>query len=143
MKYTTHSKNQRQSPRARINTNASGEKAERLAEQFLSERGLILQVRNFSRPCGEIDLIMRDGECIVFVEVRKRAPGNRVSACESVDRRKQNRLIKTAQWYLQSSKLLDRYPCRFDVIAIGAKATQEQELENSEIVWIKDAFNHY
>lgn len=143
MKHTTHSTNQKQNQRARIDTNASGEKAERLAEQFLSERGLILQVRNFNRPCGEIDLIMRDGEYLVFVEVRKRARGNRVSACESVDWRKQKRLIKTAQWYLQSSKLLDRYPCRFDVIAIGDRDAREQKLENSEIVWIKDAFNHY
>ncbi len=109
-----------------------GKDAEAQAERFLQNKGLTPISRNFRCRCGEIDLIMRDGNELVFIEVRKRQWQQFGGAAESVDFRKQRKLIRTAQYYLQQ---LPREPfCRFDVIAFEGKAAADEPL------WYKDAF---
>lgn len=109
-----------------------GKDAEAQAERFLQNKGLIPISRNFRCRCGEIDLIMRDGNELVFIEVRKRQWQQFGGAAESVDFRKQRKLIRTAQYYLQQ---LSKEPfCRFDVIAFEGKAAADDPL------WYKDAF---
>lgn len=108
-----------------------GEQAEALAEQFLSRNGLKLIERNFRCRGGEIDLIMKDGAGMVFVEVRLRTNKAFAGAAESVAARKQQRVILAAQHYLSS--LASTPPCRFDVIALDA-------LDEARIEWIRDAF---
>lgn len=119
-----------------------GQEAERYAEQYLINQGLIFRQRNFSKPCGEIDLIMQDGSSLVFVEVKLRKQGQQVSALESVNRRKQQRLIKTAHWYLQSLKRSHSYACRFDVIAIEHNSRENAALDfaPAALDWIQNAF---
>ena len=99
-----------------------------MALQFLQKNGLKLLARNFHSRFGEIDLIMQDSETIVFIEVRYRHSPRFGTSAESIGYRKQQRLIKTAQFYLL------RHPhnkaCRFDVIAI------DQSLQ-----WIRNAFD--
>ena len=111
----------------------SGEDAESIALHWLEARGLTLVMRNYSRKCGEIDLIMRHRHDLVFVEVRYRKNRAFGGAEESVTRKKQNKIRKTAESFLQQYR--NRYEqCRFDVIAItGAK-------DRFEINWIKHAF---
>ncbi len=120
----------------------SGQAGERHAEQFLSNKGLILIERNYKKPCGEIDLIMLDQKTFVFVEVKLRKHGAPVSAFEAVDRRKQKRLIKTAHWYLQSLRSQRSPPCRFDVVAINHNCRNNALSERSPLSthWIKNAF---
>lgn len=110
------------------NTKTIGNHAELKACEYLIANGLKLIERNFHCALGEIDLIMRDNNDIVFVEVRSRR--NDIDALESIDQYKQNKLVKTAMFYLQKHKITDKANCRFDVIAINS-----QHLE-----WIKDAF---
>jgi len=111
-----------------------GRLAEDLACRFLQGRGLALVARNYSCRRGEIDLVMRDGACTVFVEVRYRGSARFGSAAETVDRRKQSRLIATAQHYLQRHRAAASAPCRFDVVAVSPGAP------GPELQWIRDAF---
>lgn len=112
----------------------SGNIAETLACAYLQQQGLTLLTRNFRSRYGEIDLIMREGNTLVFIEVRARKQHNLVDSLQSVNASKQKKLIKTALYYLQkNSKLMD-YPARFDVIAITNRHAE------SDINWIKDAF---
>ncbi len=110
---------------------ADGSAAEMQAEHYLLAQGLTLVERNFRCRMGEIDLIMRDQATVVFVEVRSRT-GNRFGgALASIDARKQQKLIVTAQMYLQ--RLRATPPCRFDVVLIqGAQAAP---------YWIRNAFS--
>lgn len=110
---------------------AQGKAAERRAEAFLAAQGFVTLARNFRRRFGEIDLIMRDGESLVFIEVRMRESNNRVSAAESIDFRKRRKLLLVAEAYLQTSGWDG--PSRFDVVLVG----HEQAID-----WIADAFDH-
>lgn len=102
---------------------------EQLAVDYLQGRGLRLLARNHRCRQGEIDLVMRDGDIIVFVEVRYRGSSRFGTPAESVDWHKQRRLIAAAGHYLQKNPSV--LPCRFDVVAISAQDRLE---------WIQDAF---
>lgn len=98
---------------ARQKTGAIGEDR---ALAYLQQQGLQPVARNFRCKTGEIDLIMRHEAVLVFVEVRARANDRHGGAAASITPAKQQRLIRTAQFYLQRLRSLP--PCRFDVIAI-------------------------
>lgn len=108
---------------------AIGQDKERLAERFLTQRGLELRARNHRCRFGEIDLVMTDGDTLVFVEVRYRKSARFGSAAETVDARKRQRLVKAARHYLQRNPTM--LPCRFDVVAIDGP---------DHINWIPHAF---
>ena len=111
-----------------------GKKAEQRACQHLKKAGLKLLEKNFHSKMGEIDIIMKDKDELVFVEVRLRNHQDYASALESVDYYKQQKLRKTAQFYLQKHRLADKVPCRFDVVAVAFLA------QNPSFDWIKNAF---
>lgn len=96
-----------------------GQQAEEKARRYLCKQGLKLVTRNFRSRYGEIDLIMRERDTLVFVEVRYRSNQTFGLAEETVDWRKQARLRATAEYYLQSEKVSRDQPCRFDVMAIS------------------------
>ncbi|NGZ83294.1 YraN family protein [Duganella aceris] len=85
----------------------------------LEAHGLTLVERNFLCKAGEIDLVMRDGAFLVFVEVRRRAGDKFGGAVFSVTPAKQQRLLRAAQLYLLRYKNLP--PCRFDLVAIDGE----------------------
>ncbi len=103
---------------------------EEAAARYLQAAGLTVIARNYRSRRGEIDLIANDGDTLVFAEVRYRSNNRFGTAGATVDRRKQQKLLATAQSYLLQNKL--DCPCRFDVIAI------EGDVQN--IQWIKNAF---
>jgi putative endonuclease len=111
-------------------TVAVGSEAERHAEQWLRASGLTLVRRNYRCRGGELDLVMRDGDTLVFVEVRFRQSNRFGGAAASVDRRKQRRVATAEAHYLQRHGW--NGPCRFDVVAIGGDSTTPD--------WIQDAF---
>ncbi|MFC6669571.1 YraN family protein [Marinobacterium aestuariivivens] len=113
---------------------ASGRAAEDRALSWLQHQGLHLLERNFRCRLGEIDLIMEDRDCLVFVEVRKRGRTSRVDAASSVDSRKQQKIILTAQYYLSRFPQRANQPCRFDLIALASDS------ETATPLWYKDAF---
>jgi putative endonuclease len=122
----------RSAPEYSDTTSASrvvGDVKERLAEDYLRRHHLQPVARNHRCRYGELDLIMRDGGTLVFVEVRYRRSDRFGTAAETVDRRKQQRLAAAASHYLQMHPTLS--PCRFDVVAVGGE---------DRIHWIKNAF---
>ncbi len=112
----------------------AGQTAEDLACEHLQQKGLQLIERNFRCRQGEIDLIMRDDAYLVFIEVRYRRNASFCSGAETVDRRKQQKLITTASHYLQQHSRLAQHPSRFDVISMS------QQADATSIDWIQDAF---
>jgi putative endonuclease len=113
----------------------AGNRAEDSAQAHLERHGLRLLARNWSCRNGELDLVMLDGDTVVFVEVRYRRYAAWGGALESVDRRKQQKLIKAAQLFLQMESRWTKHPCRFDVVAIDAAASKESPN------WIRNAFD--
>lgn len=106
-----------------------GESAEQQACEFLVKQGLKLVARNFSCKHGELDLIMRDQQTLVIVEVRFRQTDKYGSAVESITRAKQSRIMAATQVYLAKQKI--NSAIRFDVVALSG---------NGQIDWIKNAF---
>jgi putative endonuclease len=109
----------------------SGARAEQLAAQFLQKRGLELLQHNYRCRHGEVDLIMRDGDMLVFVEVRLRSGDNFGGAAASIGAIKQGRLLRTAQQYLSTLQHIP--PCRFDAVLL-------RSVEEMDIEWIINAF---
>ncbi len=112
-----------------------GAYAEDQAYQFLIKKGLSLMKRNYFCKSGEIDLIMKDKNYIVFVEVRYRKDNAFGQAAISIGYQKQQRLIKTAQHYLLCTHQYDKFPCRFDALLLSLS------IESPQIEWVKDAFS--
>jgi putative endonuclease len=108
----------------------AGDAAEERALHLLQGHGLTLLERNFRCRVGEIDLVMRDGQTVVFVEVRFRADGRHGSAAETVSLAKQQRVAAAARRYLQQHPAAARGPCRFDVVAITGE----------RVDWLRAAF---
>lgn len=115
---------------------AHGDAFEDRAASLLEEQGLRVLARNFRGKPGEIDIIAREGDQLVFVEVRSRGNRRFEGAAASVDRRKQQRIIRTAQLYLQRQPRLANMACRFDVVTFEPA----QSGVDREIRWIRAAF---
>ena len=96
-----------------------GQLWERQALAYLQRQGLRLVEANFRCKGGEIDLVMRDGDALVFVEVRQRADRAHGGAAASISPAKIRRLVHAAQLYLQ--RLPSLPCCRFDVVAIDGE----------------------
>ncbi len=94
-----------------------GNAGEREAARFLRGLGYQVLERRYRTPLGELDLVARDGNCIVFVEVKTRRSNEAGQPFESVDRRKQLQLTKLALAFLKQRGWLEQ-PARFDVISI-------------------------
>jgi len=110
---------------------AAGRTAERLAARFLEARGLVILERNFRCRAGEVDLIARDGDTLVFVEVRLRSGSGFGGAAASVDARKRTKVLRAARYYLAGQP---ERPCRCDVVALDGPGP-------ARIEWIRDAFS--
>jgi putative endonuclease len=110
---------ERKSQRSREPT--SGARAETLAAEFLAARGLVLLERNFRARRGEIDLVMRDGASLVFVEVRLRTNAMFGGAAASITAAKRRHLWAAAQAYLARIGH-EPPPCRFDAVLLDALA---------------------
>jgi putative endonuclease len=111
-----------------------GQKAEQYAVWYLAQQGLELVTRNYRSPYGEIDIIMYHQQTLVFVEVRYRAYAHFGCAAESIDAHKQQRLYKTAQYYIQQDPSLAAKNARFDVVLICG------QINKPKIDWIMNAF---
>lgn len=107
---------------------------ERLAARYLQQQGLKLITGNYRTKAGELDLVMKDRQTLVFVEVRYRRYQQWASAEESVTITKQMKIRKAASQYLLQHRLTDKIDCRFDVVAINGTLTPPR------VNWIQNAF---
>jgi putative endonuclease len=110
---------------------AAGARAEALAAELLVRHGLAIVERNWRRRCGELDLVARDGDTLVFVEVRLRRGGDFGGAAASITATKRARLVNAANLYLAG--LPRTPPCRFDAVLLDA-------LDPARTEWLRDIF---
>ncbi len=94
-----------------------GKRGEDIAVQHLRSKGFRIEARNYRQKTGEIDIICKDDDTYVFVEVKTRKHTGFGHPTEAVDSRKQRQIYRTALLYLSSNNLLDK-PVRFDVIGV-------------------------
>ena len=113
-----------------MNKRAAGNAGEITAAVFLEKNGCKILERNFRRPTGEIDLIVRDRKCIVFVEVKQRSSLRYGRPAEAVNRAKQIHILRTAALYLAENGTDDTL-VRFDVV----------EVLPDNVQWIRSAFD--
>ena len=113
-----------------------GNLAEQQALHYLQRQGLQLIVQNFQARCGEIDLIMRDGKTLVFIEVRQRANSRYARAAHTIDQHKQRRIANTAALFLQKHPVFQQNICRFDVITFDGFIGSD-----TRPTWIQAAFS--
>lgn len=112
-----------------MNKRAVGAAYEEKAARHLEKLGYRILKRNYRCKCGEIDLIARQDDYLVFVEVKYRHDSHAGYGAEAVDWRKQQRIVRAARWYLAQNRIVDQ-PCRFDVVSFLGE----------EVQVIKDAF---
>ena len=112
---------------ARTARQLAGDAGEDAALLHLQKHGLVLVERNFSCRGGELDLVMRDGATVVFVEVRRRASSAFGGAAATIGRAKQARLVVAANTWLQRYRMPPA--CRFDVVAI----------DGGTLAWLRNA----
>lgn len=115
-----------------MNTRKVGSEKELQTVAFLQEQGVEILEQNFRSKQGEIDIIGRDGEYLVFVEVKFRKSENRGNALSAVDLRKQKKICQVADYYRYLHHYGDNTAIRYDVVAI----------QDEEFVWVKNAFSH-
>jgi len=114
---------------------AAGDDFEQRACSELERAGLKLLARNYTTRHGELDLVMRDGDAVVFVEVRYRKSASHGDAAASVTASKQAKLIMAAQHWLAAHPQHARRVCRFDVISYDGP------LDTVERHWLRGAFD--
>jgi len=115
----------------KLSKNNAGLEAEKLAATFLANHGLKLVTQNYHCKYGEIDLVMKDAKTLVFIEVRLRSNSQFGGAGASITPQKQQKLILTAQHYLQQH---GDYQCRFDAILMN-------KTDANHIEWVRNAFD--
>lgn len=113
-----------------MNKRQLGEQYETMAVQYLTKAGYRVLERNFRCRTGEIDIIAKDGEYLVFVEVKYRSGRTCGSPLEAVDHKKQQTIIRVAQYYMMKHGYATQTNCRFDVVAI----------QGTEVTLVQNAF---
>jgi putative endonuclease len=111
-----------------------GQRAEDIAVEFLRARGVQILERNFRRRLGELDIVGRDGDTLVIVEVRTRGSDRYGGAAASVDWHKQQRLIRAAAQLLQQRPDLAHLRARFDVMVVSGMGA------SPKVEWLRHAF---
>ena len=114
--------------------NAIGARVERAAAVFLQGKGLSTVAANARYRDGELDLVMRDGDALVFIEVRHRRSDGHGGGAASVDAAKRRRLVRAAQRFLLEHPQFAELPCRFDVVDAAG------DPDAPRLHWLRDAF---
>ena len=122
----------RENEKKKINKRAVGTVYEKAAGSYLVQQGYEILEYNFRCRMGEIDIIAKDGEYLVFVEVKYRSSERAGNPLEAVDIRKQRIISKVASYYCLTHGYGESSPCRFDVVAINGE----------EYILIKNAFDY-
>lgn len=113
----------------------AGREAERIARQYLKDNGLCPIAANYRCRRGELDLVMREGSHIVFIEIRYRRSARPVAPVETINRGKRRRIAAAAAHFLQQNAIYGDNPVRFDVVGMSGP------LQGPSIEWLRNAFS--
>ena len=116
-----------------LNKRELGSRYEQLAAADLESRGLKILERNFWCRSGEIDIIARDEDTLVLLEVKYRQDHQSGFPAEAVTLSKQRAICKTAAYYMLIRQIPQDFPCRFDVVTV----------EGARVEWIQNAFGGF
>ena len=123
-----------------ITTRKIGQITEDLACRYLASKGLTYLCRNFNNRQGEIDIIMKEQDIIIFVEVKYRKNNNFGGAISSIPYKKQQKIRQCAKYYLQQLGINEyNTPCRFDVVTVEGQLNENTQTA-PQITWLKNAF---
>ncbi|MCR5031525.1 MAG: YraN family protein [Lachnospiraceae bacterium] len=114
------------------NKRTIGTEYEEKAATYLKQQGLSILEKNFRNRFGEIDLIGKDGNYLVFIEVKYRFDEKKGLPMEAVSFRKQKTICKVSDYYRMLHQIPEETGIRFDVVSI----------ENNAISWYKNAFDY-
>ena len=114
------------------NRRSQGNQFEKLAANYLVEKGLTIIETNFYSKMGEVDIICKDNEYLCFVEVKYRKNASAGSALEAVNFNKMRKICRAADYYLMTHPKFANSSIRFDVIAI----------ENGHLEYVINAFEY-
>lgn len=106
-----------------------GREGEKRAERYLRKQGLKCLARRFRTPAGELDLVFRDGDTIVVVEVKTQRNSDFIDPEMRVTRAKQQRMARATMAFLRAKRLEDR-PLRFDIVTLIWPADGEPQIEH-------------
>ena len=115
---------------------STGQHYEALARDYLLQQGLKLIEQNYHSRFGEIDLIMFDQQVLCFIEVKFRKNNAFGGAASAIPRAKQQKIIKTAQYYISSTPRIAQKPMRFDALIMQL----ESSFTDMNLEWIQNAF---
>jgi putative endonuclease len=115
------------------NKRTVGKQFEQIAIDYLQKQGYLILEQNFQCKTGEIDIIAKQNDCLVFVEVKYRTNTSLGLPEEAVDLRKIRKITRTSMYYMLINRIPEFTPCRFDVVSIL----------NNEIKLIQNAFEAY
>ncbi len=113
-----------------MNKRSIGNITEARASEYLEAQGCTILERNYRCKLGELDIVAKDGDELVFVEVKYRRSERYGLPEQAVNRTKQANMRRVASWYLAEHRLSEDMPMRFDVIAI----------DSEELRWYRNAF---
>lgn len=113
-----------------MNKRKLGSEFEQQACDYLEKKGIRVVARNYRKRIGEIDIIARDGEYLVFTEVKYRMSTDQGGAAYAISERKKQTIRRVAQWYMVENDISMETFCRFDAILI----------DNGIITHIKNAW---
>lgn len=119
-----------------LDARALGAAAEEIAASYLAAHGAEVLERNYRRRLGELDVIAREGDTLLIVEVRTRSTNAYGGAAASIDGRKRRRIVRAAQQLLQQRRNLAPLAVRFDVVVVTDVEKPEPRVE-----WIRHAFD--
>ncbi len=106
------------------------------AAAYLEQHGLRILARGYRCRLGELDIVGRDGDGLVVVEVRARRRTSKGTALETIGHRKRQRIVRATRHFLMLNPEWDRRPIRFDVVAIDGIET-----DAPQIAWVRNAFD--
>lgn len=112
-----------------LNNYEKGRQQEQFAEEYLKQKGYQILAENYQCYCGEIDLVARHHTYLVFIEVKSRTMLHNGYPQEAVTKRKQQRIYRSAQYYMEEFSIPASTPCRFDVVSI--LGTQIRIIQNA------------
>lgn len=115
-----------------LSTSEKGKKGEERAVRYLVEKNYEILEQNWRTRKGEIDIIAKQDECVIFVEVKTIPKGNIDTLSRLLDKRKQEKILKTAKYYLENNRQYSNYYIRFDVLVMGLASLEEvYHIENA------------
>jgi putative endonuclease len=114
-----------------MTSSEKGKRGEEEAEKFFLDAGYTVVARNYRKPCGEIDLIVRKGDGLVFAEVKRWTSYAEDSLEQGIPRKKMERIVETSKCYLGEHPQFDGFSIRYDVLFVPGTGRKVHHIQDA------------